>query len=352
LRRALVRGCAEGLGVASSIGSAYGCAVMRRNLPCRLRIGVALALFLAKMPGSAAAAGESDPVIVSAGTSTATASRITAAFERLSDFQRRKYGITPRAQLRGYVDEVVARDLALAERGKRVGMLESPRVRAQHQLVLAQALVEMLRKHVLRDNPVTDVDVKSYYDAHPELFKTPERIRILRLLADNEAEAQELLEKAKKLPTMDDWRNLVREKTKDRATSERGGDLGFVAADGTTDVPELEVDRALFAAAKEVKDGELVAHPVPEGKRFAVVWRRGTVAARSVELAQESERIRLVLLNDRIELELRDLRVKLRKEHLHEYHPEQVADREFPIAADPGAPDSNRGSTAAAPSSR
>src|SRR5512133_99004 len=324
--------------------------VMRRKLPFCLSLGMAISLFLVKVAGSVAAPAEGDPVITTAGSSTVTVSRITDGFARLTDFQRKKYGATPHTQLHGYVEEVVARDLVLAERGKRSGLLESPRVVALHQLVLAEALTERLRERVLRDNPVTDVDVKNYYEAHPELFKTPERIRLLRLLVDTETEAQELIEKAKKLPNMDDWRNLVREKTKDRATSERGGDLGFVAADGTTDVPELEVDRALFAAAKEVKDGELVRNPVAEGKRFAVVWRRGSVAARSIALAQESDRIRQLLSHDRGEVELRDPSLQLRRKHGRDYHPEQVTGREFPEQAELPATRDDDGSAVPAPS--
>jgi peptidyl-prolyl cis-trans isomerase C len=39
------------------------------------------------------------------------------------------------------------------------------------------------------------------------------------------------------------------------------------------------VNPAIVAAAARVRDGDIVPDVVPEGDRFAVVWRRGTLAA-------------------------------------------------------------------------
>lgn len=289
-----------------------------------------LAMSLVTSEAGSTAEANPDAVVVRAGSSTMTSSQLGEAFARLRPFQRQKYGRTVGAQLRGYVEQVVTRDLLLAERGKRSGLLDSSRVKARHHVVLGETLVESLGKRVERENPVTDTDVKNYYDAHPELFKTPARIRIQRLLVDTKEEAIELIDRVKQLPNMDEWRNLVREKSRDKATSERGGELGFVAADGTTDVPELEVNRALFEAAQTVRDGEVVPKPVAEGTRFAIVWRRGSVAEKVLDLKQESPRIREQLLNARVDQELNELILRLRREHLRDYHPQQVTDREFP----------------------
>lgn len=292
-----------------------------------------------------AASAETDPIVVRVGSSSLTLSEVSRGFGRLFGFQRRKFGTDPVTQLRNYVGEIAVRDLLLAEYGRRSGKLDAAKVRASEQVILGEALVDSLRKSEQRDAPVTDADIKTYYDTHPELFNTPERIRINRLLVDSEVEAKALIEQIKRLPNMDDWRNLVREKSRDRATSERGGDLGFVAADGTTDVPELEIDRGLFAAAQGVKDGEVVGIPVPEGRRFAVVWRRGSLSARTLGLSSESPKIRQQLTNDRLESKLRALIASLRKQHLNEHYPDRLSGREFPL---PG--DSSPGNSATAPS--
>jgi peptidyl-prolyl cis-trans isomerase C len=287
---------------------------------------------------SAIESSKGNTVLVRAGESTIDSGRIAKSFARLREFQRQRFGATPKAQLHGYVEQVAVSELLLAEHGRKSGMLDSERVRAQHQLILGEALVAGLRAKLEREAPVTNEDVNAYYDAHPELFHSPERIRIMRLLVDSEPEAKALIEKVKQLPNMDDWRNLVREKSRDRATSERGGDLGFVAADGTTDMPELEVEKSLFAAAHSVKDGEVVDQPVPEGRRFAVVWRRGSLTPRSLALSDEAPRIRQQLVNDRLDAELQKLVARLRQEHLREHHPVCLNDREFPPRPEPSAP--------------
>jgi peptidyl-prolyl cis-trans isomerase C len=309
--------------------------MVMRQLPSLVVTFAVAALLLAthaadSAPNVTMGTEPSDPIVVRVGSSVVESSRIAKGFARLHDFQRRQFGATPKAQLRGYVEQVTTRDLLLTERGRKSGMLESSRVSAVHKLLLEQALTDVLRKRLERESPVTDVDVKGYYDAHPELFQAPERIRIFRLLVDSEAEASALIERVKRLSSMDDWRNLVREKSKDKATSERGGDLGFVAADGTTDVPELEVDRTLFAAARGAKDGDVVRQPVPEGKRFAVVWRRGSSAAKLLDLRRESPRIRQLLANERVDLELENMIARLRQEHLHGRYPERLEGRDFP----------------------
>lgn len=270
------------------------------------------------------------PSVLRCGKSEISANRITRSFARLRDFQRKIFGPSPRAQLKGYVEQVAIPDLLLAERGRQSGLLDSDRIRIQHKLLLEAALTHRIGERLVREAPITDAEVKAYYDAHPELFRTPERIRIFRVLVDSESDANAIIERLQNLPSMDDWRTLVREKSKDKATSERGGDLGFVAEDGTTDIPELEVDRTLYAAVQPIKDGAIAPKPVPEGKRFAVLWRRGSLAARTLELASESARIRQQLILERLDREIQTLIAELRRTHLRDHHPERLKGREFP----------------------
>ncbi|HEY5955298.1 MAG TPA: peptidyl-prolyl cis-trans isomerase [Polyangiaceae bacterium] len=302
---------------------------MRHRLPLTCCLFLIAASLFTKQANSI----QDEHILARCGSSGVDATLLLRRFARLSGFQRRQFGNTAAGQLRAYVEQSTAKDLLLLEQAKRLDLVRRPRIRGQYQLLLRDALIGALTEHIEHDFPVTDAEVKAYYDGHPELFKTKERVRISRLLVESADEAAALIERVRRLPNMDDWRNLVREKSKDKATSERGGDLGFVAADGSTDVPELEVDPALFLAARDVGDGEIVKQPVPEGKRFAVVWRRGSVAARSVELVTESTRIRRLLTNERVDRDLDNLIERLRAEHLREHHPERLNGREFPMRA-------------------
>jgi peptidyl-prolyl cis-trans isomerase C len=329
----------DGLAIKGS--SAYASVVMRYSPSLILPCAVLAALLTPRAAGSEQAA----TVVARVGASGIDSSQLARSFGQLREFQRKQFGATAKAQLRGYLEQVIVRDLLLAEHGKKTGALENARVSARYKLVLGDALVDQIRKEVERDAAVSPAEIQEYYDAHPELFRTAERIRILRLLVETETDALALIQRALQLPTMDDWRNLVREKSKDKATSERGGDLGFVAADGTTDVPELEVDPALYGAAKGVKDGEVVHQPVPEGKRFAVVWRRGSQPARVVEFSSERARIRQLLTHERVEARLRELVAKLRTQHLRDHRPERLDGRDFAPASSAMAPSANSNNT-------
>ncbi len=130
-------------------------------------------------------------------------------------------------------------------------------------------------------------------------FEKPLRIRIFRLLVRTEEDAKQVLAQVKQPLDVAQFRQLCRKYSIDKATHERGGDLGFVWPDGSTDIPQVSADVALYEAALPLKEGELLMEPVPEDKRFALIWRRGSLPAqpsteadrkRAAHLLQEQAR--------------------------------------------------------------
>lgn len=115
--------------------------------------------------------------------------------------------------------------------------------------------------------------IDDYLTRHPRDFEKPLRLRLLRILLSTEQDAQEVLQHFSQGVTMAEFRKVARDKSLDRATHERGGDLGFVWPDGTTDVPQVSAEKVLYQAALPIPDSTLVPEPVREGKRFAVVFR-------------------------------------------------------------------------------
>src|SRR5690349_24765067 len=95
-----------------------------------------------------------------------------------------------------------------------------------------------------------------------------------RILVGSKEDAQKLLENAKQDLSPKHWNELARDKSLDKSTSLRGGNLGFAEPDGKTSDPNVTVDQALLRAAEKVKDGELVPEPIAEGSSWAIVWRR------------------------------------------------------------------------------
>jgi len=150
--------------------------------------------------------------------------------------------------------------------------------------VEANVLSARLFDSLLDSGTPSEAAISTYLAEHTAEWQRPERVRVFRILVSTREEAEALLQKLSHA-TIAEFRTEARAHSLDKTSHERGGDLGFVAPDGTTDVPALRVDPALFEAASTVADGAFVARPVPEGDRFAVVWRRGSLPARHLSEA-------------------------------------------------------------------
>jgi hypothetical protein len=84
-------------------------------------------------------------------------------------------------------------------------------------------------------------------------------------------------------------------------------------------------------AASKVEDGVVVPQPVEEGGRLAVVWRRGSRAAKHASLAELAPSIRATLLRERTRAALLTLIATLRKQHLTAFHPEHIELGRYPL---------------------
>ena len=159
---------------------------------------------------------------------------------------------------------------------------------------------------------------------HRDDYEKPERIRISRILVDDDALARKILTEAKGTAGLDHWNEFARQSSLDAATKMRGGMLGFVYPDGRTESPQVAVDPALYAAAAKVRDGELVPEPVKEGAHLAVVWRRGTLPKLARTYESERDDIRMLLVREHAEKTLATLKEDLRRSSLKDYDPEPL----------------------------
>lgn len=234
----------------------------------------------------------------------------------------------PEEQLRSLIWERYVPRLRLETHAAQIVNSDSAfkaRIRPQLDASLAQALEHSL-------NPtVSDPEVAAFYQANLAAYQRPPAVRIWRILTNTRDQALKIIAEVKDTPEgAARFGKLAREHSVDTATNMRGGDLGFVQESGQTDIPQVRVNRALFEAASQLKDGELVAEPVSEGSFFAVVWRRGTRPERSRTLDQEADTIRGILLREKRAAELTTLMQSLRKVHLTAYEPELLDATPFP----------------------
>jgi peptidyl-prolyl cis-trans isomerase C len=274
--------------------------------------------------GTALAADQS-PAIITVGTATMSADAISRRLAALPAYQLARYGKTPAEQKKNFVEQVLVPEMLYGEEAKQRKLDETPAMHDRMREALRDALDRSLRDEVLTKDPITQDDIKQYYDENKARFETPKRIRLWRIQVADEAGAKDIIAQVKGTDGAKRWGDLARDKSLDKATAQRGGELGFVRADGSTDVPRIQVDPAVFAAADKVQDGALVPQPIHEGDRWSVLWRRGSVEATKRSIEDESPSIRQILERKRIDKARQDLIAELKKNNVSDMHPELLS---------------------------
>jgi peptidyl-prolyl cis-trans isomerase C len=257
-----------------------------------------IALLLLSAP--AVFAADAKPV-AHVGSESVSADTLSACIAKIPDFQRAALADSPSKLKRQVLDTFVIPDLLYAQEAERLKIGGRVAVQNQQRDVLRAAMDRELHQETRAKAPVTTDDIRAYFDVNRSRFETPRRVRIWRILSDDEALAKKVIVDSKAVDGIQRWSQYARESSLDKATHLRNGDLGFVHPDGDTDTPTLRVDPALFAAADQLKDGEIAAQPIREGLHWAVIWRRGSMKAISRSLEQEQGSIRQVLERQRVE---------------------------------------------------
>jgi peptidyl-prolyl cis-trans isomerase C len=239
-------------------------------------------------------------------------------------FQLLTFGTTPDAVRRKFLDDVIVPEVLLAKAAEDAKIANTPAV--EHQLLRANsnATMRAAREKLGKADGIPMEEVKRYYEANKAQFDTPERYAIWRILCKTREEAVSVLESAKKDATPQKFTELARDHSVDKATNMRGGNLGFLGVDGTSNEAGLKADPAIVRAALPVKDGEFVPNPVQEGPYFAVVWRRGTVGAMHRTAEDAKDQIQSALFKEKLEQANKKLIDDLRARDLHDYNPELV----------------------------
>jgi peptidyl-prolyl cis-trans isomerase C len=205
-------------------------------------------------------------------------------FALLSPGQRHALGSTAEAQHKAFVS-MLTEEALLAVAGKKAELSKTFAVAEVQRRVLARAVIDRAGEALGPASAIPDAEVMAYYEGHRSTYEAPARVQLWRILCGTEAKAKEVLAKAKKGISVQDWMALARETSIDEATKLRGGNLGFLDEKGISDDAPVSVEASVVAAAAGVAEGIIVDAVVPEKGNFAVVWRRSSLPAvrRSVE---------------------------------------------------------------------
>ncbi|MDQ2646148.1 MAG: peptidyl-prolyl cis-trans isomerase [Myxococcota bacterium] len=288
----------------------------------KLEISLHAALGACLVSGLAIAAA-ADSVVAHVGDRTITAKAVVQRIEKTpaAHLQSLSEGSTG-SPAKVVLDRLLIPELLGALEAERRGLEKTPRVADRVREILRQAADRAVRAETIAKEPATPAQIQEYFEANRSKYEQPLRIRIWRILVDSEDSAKKLIEEAKAANRPAKWSDLAREHSLDKATHMRQGDLGFVRADGSTDSPRVRAEPALFKAAETVKDGEIVAAPVPEAGKFAVIWRRGSLPPSKRTLAQESNAIKELLERQRVDAASDALIASLRKQYVKDEKPD------------------------------
>jgi peptidyl-prolyl cis-trans isomerase C len=298
---------------------------MRRG-PARPLGLAALAAFSLSLVcvGPAAGDAKGDLVVARVGPVSITAAELERRLRGLPRFQLATFGRTSDEIRRAYLQRVLVPEALYAAGAKARKLDETPALRDRIQDSLRSVRMSALRAELLATGGVSQDDVTRYYESNRSRFDSPDRVAVWRILCKTKDEAAEVLAEARKSGGPDRWNQLAREHSTDEPTRLRGGNLGFLSPDGTSNEQGVKAEVAIVAAAAKLKDGEIAPEPIAEGAGFAVVWRRGSMPAVHRSLEQESVAIRQVLLRQKLEQGAKDLVKRLRESHVSDQNPQLV----------------------------
>ena len=281
--------------------------------PLRAFVRAALLLAVASVAGDALAqerdAASADgavdarraAVVVKVGPRSMTVGELEDRIAALAPFQRELFGKTPEEIRTRFLEDVVVPELVYAAGAEARGLDKNLATAHQLRRARSSATLRVIRRGVPYADSIPIEEVRAYYEANRVSFDAPERINVWRILCKSKEEASTVIAEAEKTLTTNKFNDLAREHSVDKATRYRGGNLGFLSPDGTSNQAGLKVDVAVVRAAQGVKDGELVRVAVQEGDGWAVVWRRNTVPPSRRTVEEAAAQIRNTIHRERAE---------------------------------------------------
>jgi len=217
-------------------------------------------------------------VLVTVNGDAITDEELLTEYAGLPDFAKEEYA--GESGLRKFLDELVTRELlyqkALEEKldqdaDFQQGLLSYRKARLSAMLIEQQGR---------SGSAVTDDMVKQYFEENQEDFQLPEKIQVAHILTESKDEAEAVFSALKKGAS---FSRVAREKSIDRATAEKGGELAPFSR-GTM-VPEFE------AVAFKLQVNE-VSMPVRTEFGYHVIKLLNRFAAQQVEYDRISDFIR------------------------------------------------------------
>ncbi len=150
--------------------------------------------------------------------------------------------------------------------------------------------VEALRKAVTSSAAVSEDEVKQYYNANIDSFKTPKQVNVEHIMSDSEATANKILKEVKAGEVT--FESAASKYSLDVQTKDKNGDLGWIPE--TANMPDFEVK--LFSAGI----GDIIG-PIKTSYGWELFKVTGKKDASIKTLTEASESIKKDLLSKKQE---------------------------------------------------
>lgn len=260
------------------------------------------------------------------GEVTLTVGEIEDDIQRRSPFARRQF--EDRERLVAHARELFRAKLLAHAAGER-GYGDKPAVRA---LVDRHLVATVVRRQVDEQNGPTQItaeDARAYFDSHQELFVRAEQRRVSHILVESRERAAELLTQVR-AGDLRVFRRLAQSDSLDTETNQRGGDLGFFAADGraagSTDVAvnETIAQLAFTLTREEPVAREPLELTTTAGLRYSVVRLTGVREGANPSFEDVEASVRRRLAVERRDGAYRAYITRLREQHQVQMQPLEV----------------------------
>ena len=261
---------------------------------------------------------QASQVLARVGPRTITLGDFAATLERMDQFDQARYqSLERRKEL---LEEMIDVEL-LAEDARKMHLDERPEAQQAVRQILRDALLAQNRVGVGAPAEVPEDAVRTYYEAHRDEFREPERRRVAHIVVRDRETAQRVLAQAK-TASGPQWGDLVTKHSLDqppkgtqRPPLELMGDLGIVGPPGDSRGDNPHVDPSVRKAVFELGAiGEVYPTPGEEQGRFHVVRMTGKSEARERSLAESDRSIRVSIVQAKITDSERALEAQLRTE--------------------------------------
>ena len=232
--------------------------------------------------------------------------------------------------VRDVLESMVRYDLLVREaeaRGYRdhVRVRTATQAKANELLVLSHATVEA--------SAISEEEVARAYAEHRREYSRPALRRASHVLLPTRAEAEALIAELKGA-TRERFARVASDRSRDPATKNQGGELGYFDKDGNTErgVPGFASPQ-LAAAAFELRAvGEITRTPVATPQGWSVLMFTGEMPASEMSRAQADARLREQLAGAQSAAKLVALIAELRDKHKPVVHASLIDSIQLPTA--------------------